>query len=285
VKRIVVTLGLALLLAIVASAPTAAPDRPPLEVTYIANEGFLLTIPQPELPGRVAINEEKVIIDGLFREGIQGYAVLTPKQRDEVETARPPFDAAKLVLVSHYHADHFDAAAVSRYLVHNFRAVLVSSPQVVDAVAEQLKDDVILRNRVRRISPEGDRPASVTVEGISVQVYRVTHAGRPGERIQNLGHLITLGGWKILHIGDSTADEAELKSFDWPKEKLDVAFIPFWYLVDKKGSEQVKRYIHARIVVAMHIPADELEQRSAEIRAFFPDAVILSRPLETMTFQ
>ncbi len=284
--RLIRTLsGLAILLAALAAAPSPVPSRTPLEVTYIANEGFLLTIPQPELPGRVAINQEKVIIDGLFREGVTRYAVVPPARRDEVETARPPFDAAKLVLVSHYHADHFDAAAVARYLIHNFRAVLVSSPQVCDAVAEQLKDDVILRNRVRRVSPEGDRPVSVTIDGINLQAYRVTHSGRPGERIQNLGHLITLGGWKILHLGDSTADEAEFKRFDWAKEKIDVAFIPFWYLVDKKGSEQVKSYIHARIVVAMHIPPEELEQRSAEIRTFFPDAVIFSHPLETMTFQ
>jgi len=285
VKRIFVTFGPAALLAALAATPAAAPVRAPLEVTYIANEGFLLTIPQADLPGRVAINEEKVIIDGLFREGVEGYAVVPPARRDEVETARPPFDAAKLVLVSHYHADHFDAAAVARYLVHNFRAVLVSSPQVCDAVAEELKDDVILRNRVRKVSPENDRPIPVTVDGITVQFYRVSHGSGRHAQVQNLGHLVTLGGWKILHIGDSDADEAELKSFGWAKEKIDIAFIPFWYLVDKKRGEQIKRHVRARIVVAMHIPPDEVEQRTAEIRALFPDAVIFTQPFETMTFQ
>ena len=284
-RRTLLFLGCVALLAVFPGTPQPQPGRAPLEVTYIANEGFLLAIPPPEIPGNVAINENKVIIDGLFREGVEGYAVLTPKQRDEVETARPPFDAAKLVLVSHYHADHFDAAAVARYLVHNFRAVLVSSRQVDDAVAGQLNDDVILRNRVRRVSPEGDRPVSVTVEGITLQVYRVSHGSGRHVQVQNLSHLITLGGWKILHIGDSDADEAELKSFAWAKEKIDVAFIPFWYLTDKKGSELIRRYVRARIVVAMHIPPDELEQRTAEIRAFFPDAVIFSRSLETQTFQ
>ncbi|HXE74295.1 MAG TPA: MBL fold metallo-hydrolase [Candidatus Xenobia bacterium] len=261
------------------------PGRPPLELTYIANEGFLLTLPQEDIPGRTAIIENKVLIDALFREGVEGYAMIPPARRDEVETARPPFDAAKLVLVSHYHADHFDAAAVGRYLVHNFRAVLISSPQVCDAVAEELKDDVIARNRVRRILPTGDRPISVTVDGITVQAYRVSHGSGRHAEIQNLGHLVTLGGWKILHLGDSDADESEIRSFGWAKEKLDVAFIPFWCLTEKKGSEIIQRHVRARIVVAMHIPPQELEQRAAEIRAFFPDAVIFTEPFETTTFQ
>ncbi|HSC77542.1 MAG TPA: MBL fold metallo-hydrolase [Candidatus Acidoferrales bacterium] len=278
-------LGCLALLAALPAISHPQAGRAPLEVTYIANEGFLLTIPQADLPGRTAINPEKVIIDGLFREGVEGYAVVPPTRRDEVETARPPFDAAKLVLVSHHHADHFDAAAVARYLVHNFRAVLVSSPQVCDAVAEQLNDDVILRNRVRKVSPQGDRPVSVTIEGITVQAYRVSHGSGRHAQVQNLGHLVTLGGWKILHIGDSDADELELKSFGWAKEKIDVAFIPFWYLADKKGSEAIKRHVRARIVVAMHIPPEEVDQRAAEIRAFFPDAIIFAQPFETMTFQ
>ncbi len=284
-RRAILRLGCSVLLAAFPAVLHPQPGRPPLEVTYIANEGFLLTIPQADLPGRTAVNEQKVIIDGLFREGVEGYAVVPPARRDEVETARPPFDAAKLVLVSHYHADHFDAAAVARYLVHNFRAVLVSSPQVCDAVAEQLNDDVILRNRVRKVSTEGGSPVSVTIEATTVQVYRVSHGSGRHAQVQNLGHLITLGGWKILHIGDSDADEAELKSFGWAKEKIDVAFIPFWYLTEKKGSEVIRRTVRARIVVAMHIPPEELEQRAAEVRAFFPDAIIFTQPFETMTLQ
>lgn len=253
--------------------PATQQPQVSLEVTYIANEGFLL-----------AAGDSKVIIDGLFREGIEPYAALSPAARDDLETAQPLFDGVQLVLVSHYHADHFDAAAVARYLVHNFRAVLVSSPQVADRVAEQLKDDVILRNRVRRVNPQGEGAVTLAVEGIGLKVQRVSHGRGRFAEIQNLGHLVTLGGWKILHIGDSDAGEAEFKRFGWRKEKIDVAFIPFWYLTDKKGSEVIRRYVRPRLVVAMHIPPVELEQRTAEIRATFPDAVIFTQPLETRTF-
>ena len=206
-------------------------------------------------------------------------------RRESVETARPPFDAT-LVLVSHYHADHFDPTAVARYLKHNFRAELVSSEQVVEQVAEALNDDVILRNRVHAVvgsSPESS--ASLTVGGIGLHIRRISHGSGRHAEIQNLAQVVTLGGWKILHIGDSDAGEAEFKRLDFKKEKLDVAFIPFWYLTDDKGVTLVKRYVRPRIVVAMHIPPGELEQRTAEIRARFPDAVIFTQPFETKTFQ
>ncbi len=245
----------------------------------------MLVIPPPEIPGNVALNDNVVLIDALFREGISPYAVVPLDRREAVETARPPFDAT-LVLVSHYHADHFDAAAVARYLKHNFRAELVSSEQVVEQVAEALNDEVILRNRVHAIvgsSPESS--ASLTVGGIGVNLRRISHGSGRIAEIQNLAQVVTLGGWKILHIGDADASEAEFKRLDFKKEKLDIAVIPFWYLTDDKGAALVKRYVQPRIVVAMHIPPGELEQRTAEIRARFPNAVIFSRPFESRTFE
>ena len=284
-KRTLATFGLAAFLSAFALGPAAAPNRPPLEITYIANEGFLLVIPPPEIPGNVALNDNAVLIDALFREGVATYEVVPLDRREQVETARPPFDAT-LVLVSHYHADHFDPAAVARYLKHNFRAELVSSEQVVERVAEALNDDVILRNRVHAVvgsSPESS--ASLTVGGIGIHVRRISHGSGRFAEIQNLAQVVTLAGWKILHIGDSDAGEAEFKRLDFKKENLDVAFIPFWYLTDDKGAALVKRYVRSRVVVAMHIPPGELDERTAEIRTRFPDAVIFSRPFETKTLE
>jgi L-ascorbate metabolism protein UlaG (beta-lactamase superfamily) len=282
-KRRIIPCLCALVLA--GSMAGARPERPPLEITYIANEGFLLVIPPPEIPGNPAINDNVVLIDALFREGVEGYAVVPPERREAVETARPPFDA-KVVLVSHTHADHFDAAAVARYLKHNFRAELVSSEQVVERVAEALNDDVILRNRLHAVvgsSPESS--ASRSVGGIGLHIRRISHGSGRFADIQNLAQVITLGGWKILHIGDADAGEAEFKRLDFKKDKIDVAFLPFWYLADDKGAAVIKRHVRPRIVVAMHIPPGEVEKQTAEIRARFPDAVIFTTPFETKTFE
>jgi L-ascorbate metabolism protein UlaG (beta-lactamase superfamily) len=284
-RRIVATLGVVAFLAASAGAPATPPSRPPLEITHIANEGFLLAIPPPEIPGNVTLNDNAVLIDALFRDGVEGYATVPLDRREALETARPPFDA-KVVLVSHYHADHFDPAAVARYLRHNFRAELVSSEQVVERVAEALDDDIIRRNRLHAvIGSSTDSSATRTVAGIGLHLRRISHGSGRHAEIQNLAQVITLAGWKILHIGDADAGEAEFKRLDFKKEKIDVAFIPFWYLADHKGAAVIKRHVGARIVVAMHIPPAELEQRTAEIRARFPDAIVFTEPFQTHTLE
>jgi len=60
-----------------------------LEITYIANEGVL-----------VSSGDKQVLIDGLHREYQPAYAFLPPAQREKIETAKVPFDQIDLILVS-----------------------------------------------------------------------------------------------------------------------------------------------------------------------------------------
>src|SRR5262245_25828774 len=86
-------------------APAAANS---LEVTYLANEGFM-----------IAGGGRKLLIDALFREGVEGYATITPATRELLEQARSPFDGVDAVFAAHFHDDHFDAEAVLAHLTHN----------------------------------------------------------------------------------------------------------------------------------------------------------------------
>jgi len=92
-----------------------------LEITYIANEGVLITS-----------GDKQVLIDGLHREYERDYAFLPTDQREKIENARAPFDQIDLILVSHRHLDHFHPESVGLHLQHNANAKLVSSQQVVD---------------------------------------------------------------------------------------------------------------------------------------------------------
>lgn len=107
----------------IAGPSARAPVARPLAVTYLANEGLLLSAAG-----------EAVLIDGLHRPYQPEYAVLEPDARALVERAAAEYAAVRLVLVSHHHRDHFDAEAVRDHLLHNVRSRLISSPQVVDAV-------------------------------------------------------------------------------------------------------------------------------------------------------
>ena len=117
------------------------------------------------------------------------------------------------------------------------------------------------------------------IAGIDLQIQRVSH-GEAVPNIQNLGQIIRVGGVKLLHVGDSYAPKGDFQSFQWEKENLDVAFLPFWYLAFDEGKALVEEHIRPKWIVAMHIPPSELDKWKREIEMRFPRAMVFSHAME-----
>jgi L-ascorbate metabolism protein UlaG (beta-lactamase superfamily) len=245
--------------------------RPPgatVEVTYIANEGVL-----------IAAGETQVLIDGLHRPYRSSYPSLPEPYREQIETAQPPFNEIDVVLVSHAHLDHFHAESVARHLRHNARARLVSSEQVVKEI-QSAADFAALSSRVTTITPPLKHREKTVVEGVEVELLGVGHGtGRHG-MVQNLGHIVTLGGKRLLHIGDaSTEDASVFDAFELDRAGIDVAFLPVWFLTSDEGAAIVRERIKPRHIVAIHMPADS-GRAAAQVRERAPDAVPFTVILE-----
>ncbi len=105
------------------TAQDAPRGRDSLLVTFLANEGVMLSA-----------GGTSVLIDALFGEGLRGYGVVTPDTRALLERSAPPFDRVSAVLATHAHRDHFDAAPTWRHLQTNPRALFISTPEAVDSV-------------------------------------------------------------------------------------------------------------------------------------------------------
>jgi L-ascorbate metabolism protein UlaG (beta-lactamase superfamily) len=102
-------------------SPSQSPARQDgVSITFLANEGVLLSS-----------GTKKVLIDALFLKYETGYAIPADSTRAALESARPPFDAVDLVLVTHRHGDHFHPAPVAAHLRANPRATLLTSRQVI----------------------------------------------------------------------------------------------------------------------------------------------------------
>lgn len=237
----------------------APPADTTLTISYVANEGLLLQS-----------GADGVLIDVLFRAGIDPYAKVAPEVLEAAETGKAPYDVTA-VLVSHTHADHFDPASVARHLQHNPKARLVSSQQVVDAV---LAVDAALAGQSRAVTPEEGRRDTVQVEGAVIDVLRIRHGHRRNYGLHNLGHVIDLGGRKILHIGDAEVDAAHFAPFTLPEAPIDVALLPFWFLVDDTGRALVDQHIRPKHIIAVHLPHDQYPRWAPEIQAAYPDAQI-----------
>jgi hypothetical protein len=99
--------------------------REPLQLTFIANEGVL-----------VSSGEKKVLIDALFDKPNPEYRAPYPEVLDGIMKGEPPYDGVDLLLITHNHPDHFDAPLASRYLDMVPDPILLAP---ADAVAELRK--------------------------------------------------------------------------------------------------------------------------------------------------
>jgi L-ascorbate metabolism protein UlaG (beta-lactamase superfamily) len=255
----------------IASPDAAVPAEPnaTLEITYIANEGVL-----------IASGDKQVLIDGLHREYEPDYPFLPMAERNKIETAQAPFDKIDLVLVSHMHLDHFHPESVGLHLKHNSKAVLVSSQQVVDEVQQKFRDYQAIKGRVTGATPPLTEKVFMKVSGVDFEILGLGHGTGRHRTIQNLGHIIKLGGKKLLHVGDADTSVEIFEKFNLDEEGIDVAFLPFWFLTSANGSALVREHIKPKHIIAVHLSATDGQKEAEQVRQSFPNAAAFTTLLE-----
>jgi L-ascorbate metabolism protein UlaG (beta-lactamase superfamily) len=271
--RRTVTLGLWILL-VAAASPEATDSEPEVEVTYIANEGFL-----------IAAGAKKVLVDALF-PGLPGYQAVKGALGSRLESAQAPFDGVDLVLATHEHADHFGAREVARFL-RSSPALFVSTPEAL----EQLRE-IAPSSDLHTPTFSSEPSSSVIREGIILTMMRLHHGRLP---VENFGFLIDLNGFKVLHIGDSVAEMEDFLPYRLSEETIDLALLPVWYLTEAKWRAVVEQQIRPRRVVVMHLAAADAPaswfgsagSREKQIEAIahsFPDAWIPTEPMSSKRY-
>ena len=273
--------SLILFVACTENAP-APPERTPedqIEITYLANEGFLL-----------ASANHKVLIDGLFREGVEGYAKLPAASRETVETAQPPFDTVDVVLATHHHADHFHALAVCRFLDSNPLAEFISTRQALDQMRSACDNPAALAGRVQAGLLSDGSSATVVLDELRIESVFLHHGA--ASPVENIGFLIEIGGLTVLHMGDSQATAEDFRAAGLGERSIDLAFVPYWYLIDKRWTPAIE-LLQPDGIVVMHIPPrgspalESFQGWDALVRTIinrFQQAVVFAEPFETRTY-
>jgi L-ascorbate metabolism protein UlaG (beta-lactamase superfamily) len=268
----------ALALALVATGPTsadgaAAGPAAGAEITYLANEGFLLSG-----GGRA------VLVDALFGDGLADYPRVPADLRSKLEAGEPPFDEVDVVLATHHHADHFDPRAVARFLRAVPTARFLSTPQAVERLREVSGGawDGIAP-RVRSVLPAAGEAEELTVAGVAVTVFNLHHGRDRRPPVQNLGFLLALGDRRILHVGDTEAGDADLAPLRFERREIDAALLPFWLLLDAEAVETVRRRVSPRLVVPMHLGRWSAENDAwGTIHGLLPAAPRLDEAMESV---
>ena len=275
VNAALAALVLALLLAPAAAGEVAAVTDPApgeaLDIVYLANEGFLL-----RSAGKA------VLIDAFVRKPHSFYAALPGPIHDAMISGEPPFERIDLALVSHVHADHFQADVAVEFLQRHPETVLASSRQVLDAVRREVTEPDRLSGRLLEFLPEEGESASLTWDGIVIEFLRLRHGGGEQNRaMQNLGHLIQLGRSKVLHVGDAKMVAANFEAHGLPRSGVDISLVPYWFYLSEEGRAIAATHLAGKVNIAVHIPPGELDEVVGIMADSFPDVEILRDPMET----
>lgn len=239
-----------LLLTLTLGFLTAPADPPPVRVTYLANEGVMLTSAR----GRV-------FIDALFGEGLPEYAVVPRPSRDSLERAAGGYGGPGLLLFTHAHRDHYDSAAVARCLASNPGAVAIGPPGA---------------------APHGEIRAA-DLGWAQARPVPVPH----GPTIHPVGHtgwLVTIEGLTAVHLGDTSGDPRSWPDLNLPEAGVDVALVPYWLALDEGGFRALLEVVRARTVVLLHVGLAAAEgdwpAQFKELQARYPQVRAPSRPGE-----
>jgi L-ascorbate metabolism protein UlaG (beta-lactamase superfamily) len=234
---------------------------PPIELRYVANAGVLVTK-----------DGTSVLIDAPIRGGIPPYATSDEAEREKLERALPPYDRVEAILITHWHEDHFSPEAVAEHLRHNPRAVVISSPEIIERVRRSVSSDVA-PERFRPVLPEPGAAERVMVGQLPVTVLRLRH--NPTRRLpeQHIGFL--LGDQDVvLHSGDADPS-ADNFSVLRTLPAVDLALVPFWYVLTEANRAFVRETIAPGRIGALHLPPGDAENVKRKLAAAGVDVRLL----------
>jgi L-ascorbate metabolism protein UlaG (beta-lactamase superfamily) len=242
-----------------------------MAVTHIANAGFL-----------VAVGQRSVLIDGLFNTGFDRFPVPSSAVLDQMVSGQGPFARVDVLLATHGHGDHVFAPYVTSFLKQHSEARFVSSDTVCGSLDPALQDG----SHVRPLKLEIGEGRTESVNGVSIKAVRTKHRNDSEGREPNLVYLITIGGRKLLHIGDAGIELnlPLLRSLSLDREGIDVLFLPLFELSD--AATAFVKELRPKYVVGMHVstttPAGQADL--AKFRELYPQGIVFERPLDTKSF-
>jgi N-acetylneuraminic acid mutarotase/L-ascorbate metabolism protein UlaG (beta-lactamase superfamily) len=249
---------------------------PDIKVTYIANAGFLIESPT-----------QKVLIDALFTTSFGEYLTPSSQLRSQIVNGEAPFNDVDLYLVTHNHADHFDASLVAQFLSKNPNTQLIA-PQDATSLMTSLNQYEAIKNQIHGITLERYKYQELTLNEIDLKIVRLVHSGGGATPI-NLGFIFDLNGRKILHIGDNTCDDKkEFETYLLNQENIDLGFLNYYsHWQNSTLRNFTNQYINPKQIVLYHIPPAEVNQivtQASAITKNFPPITVFQKSLDNKTF-
>jgi len=238
-----------------------------IRIVHIANQGYL-----------IEIGDTKILIDAL-------HTGVSTELRAKMTSAEASFDNVDIILATQSHADHFSPDLVAKHMDKNKRAMFISNDEAASHVRAYIHDFASAAQRIKAVSPMEGEKIKESFMGVNIQAMSFPLS--QDSYITNLGFLVKVGGKKFLHMGDSARPLDYLKGYKLSKEKIDVAFIPYWYFANPDLQSVITEGIKAKHVIPMLFGLEEgsKEQVLKALKSEFPGAILLLKELDSKTIQ
>jgi ankyrin repeat protein/L-ascorbate metabolism protein UlaG (beta-lactamase superfamily) len=250
-------------------------DDAPLDITYIANEGFL-----------IARGDKKIIIDATHVNP-WGYPQTGERVFSLMLEGRPPFDGIDLSIASHAHADHTSPRMTAELLQRVPGVVYISNPEACDSVriAAGAGFDAIAR-RVVSVDPAWKTVEKRRENGVDLEFFGVNHNYADGEPRKTLATVVDLDGMRLVHMADEVpaANPANYEAVDLARDGIDIAFADAFFLGDSVGQHIMREHIKPRWIILMHAGPSELDDAAARLIPLHPNLLIFRDQLERRRF-
>lgn len=245
-------------------------------VTYIANCGFM-----------IEMDSVKIIIDGLFTDGLNHYASPDSATLNLITRGSEPFNNIDYVFVSHNHGDHFDAQTVSNFMLNNSESRLICSKQVIDKLKEYPDKYEQFDSRVVECTPDTLKSKTIQLDNLEIIACRLIHGNEKHNEIENIAFLISYKKKTIFHTGDADPNLVDKYVGIIPSErKIDIAFINGAF-GNYKNFQITNSFIDADKNIAMHFPKDffKMEHKRIEnIPDYFIEPIVFKELMERQVF-
>jgi hypothetical protein len=199
-----------------------------------------------------------------------------------LEKAAAPFDNIDLILTTSSRSGHCNPILIASHLALMPDAVFVSTARITDDVWSLLPFSPEKPPRLKTAEPKEGDMTPVAVEGLNLVVLNLPAEGGVG----NLGFVIRLEGWTLLHPGASTGGPG-LAAYNPSNCDVDVAFIPLSLLAGGEEPAKAGRCPMVETIKAAHIVPMGFSSKalSKDLRktltANYPESILFYKSMDS----
>lgn len=232
---------------------SAKPNASDLLVEHVSNAGV-----------KISSGDQTVLIDALFGPHSR-FNFLNAMQFSELSE-----QGADVALVTHYHSDHFGEKRVLEFLEKNPDSLFIAPPQVLSFLegktSSKLSEEPYLTNYESR---------HYSHNNIDVEVLHFPHMSpEHNADTQNYAYIVTIDGWKVLHIGDGGITAAVIDGLNLADKKIDFALLHDLCVEQEDCVARIKQ-MGIKKVAFVHMTDDRAEPVNEWIRTNYPEGHIL----------